>query len=52
VDFTLPKMAGTPWKTLIDTVDESGFPEPPREHAPGEVVPLAPRSVMLLSRSH
>ena len=52
VNFTLPSLPGGQWKVVIDTVDERGFLEPPREHASGEVVPLAPRSVMLLSRPH
>jgi glycogen operon protein len=52
VNFTLPALAGGRWKTVIDTVDEKGFPDPQPEHEPGAVLPMAPRSVMLLSRPH
>ena len=50
VDFVLPNHAAQRWAIVLDTTDESGFPEPQPEHAAGGVLPLEPRSFLLLRR--
>ncbi len=50
VDFILPNPAGQRWAVVLNTTDEQGFLEPQPEHAAGESVALADRSLMLLRR--
>jgi glycogen operon protein len=49
VGFTIPAIAGQPWRPLIDTVIPDGLP-PLRAWHPGDVYPLRGRSLVLLTR--
>ncbi len=47
-DFVLPGRADVHWDLIVDTVDELGFVEPPRQHQAGQPIKLAERSLCVL----
>lgn len=51
VAFTLPNSTARQWATVIDTMDERGFPEPQIEFAAGKNLPLEGRAFVLLRRT-
>jgi len=50
VAFTLPNHVVQRWVVVIDTADESGFPEPAPEHEGGSAFRLFPRHFCLLRK--
>lgn len=48
VQFRLPETSVPRWATVIDTLDERGFPAPEPEHDAKSAVSLAPRSLVVL----